>query len=361
MAFSSFAEFTLESGPAVLSVRPEMGGRISSLTWEGTELLFINENVENWGSTFWTSPQSTWNWPPPQALDKGPYTEQATDDGHIIESAEDNATGFKFVKSFKASLSDTSFDITYSIVNVSTSQKQAAPWEITRFASGGMIFYPSGEDTKTGDLSQQILDAEGVSWYKYDSNSVPGGTPKLFDDGSEGWLCHVSNTRYIVLKKFEDSPVSAKAPGENEIELYISPARDYQEMEQQGPYTTLQPGDSLNWTVKWLPKKLPEDLTMEVGNADLAEYARTLSTPPVSLLKSVSKSEFHIYKNSLSIPASIKGSLELEIFNLRGQSVYSQTAAPTSNLGLPQLPQGIYKVKISNQGTTTQLKWFNLH
>ena len=53
------------------------------------------------------------------------------------------------------------------------------------------------------------------------------------------------------MKKFQDLQEGQAAPAEAEIQVYANPGKTFVEIEEQGPYTTLEPGASVNWTVRW--------------------------------------------------------------------------------------------------------------
>jgi len=46
------------------------------------------------------------------------------------------------------------------------------------------------------------------------------------------------------------------APGEAEIQVYVNQGKTYIEIESQGAYTALAPGESLSWTVRWYLKSV---------------------------------------------------------------------------------------------------------
>jgi len=64
-----------KSGQPVHGHRCSPCGRITSFLVDGRNFL-TDDKVDslNWGSTFWPSPQSDWDWPPPAAIDNEPYT-----------------------------------------------------------------------------------------------------------------------------------------------------------------------------------------------------------------------------------------------------------------------------------------------
>src|SRR4051812_24478711 len=51
-------------------VDAKAGGRVSTFKIDDKDFLSgKNINSDNWGSTFWPSPQSAWGWPPLAELD----------------------------------------------------------------------------------------------------------------------------------------------------------------------------------------------------------------------------------------------------------------------------------------------------
>ena len=67
--------YTFASGNTVFAVDAAKAGRIVTFSLAGKNVLTAAKNSQdnNWGSTFWPSPQSAWNWPPPAELDPGAY------------------------------------------------------------------------------------------------------------------------------------------------------------------------------------------------------------------------------------------------------------------------------------------------
>src|SRR5690606_41189428 len=65
--------------------------------------------------------------------------------------------------------------------------------------------------------------------------------------------------RTVLIKKFTDVPLAKNAPSEGEIELFASEVKSgegYVEIEHQGAYEILAPGDSLTWEVVWYLREL---------------------------------------------------------------------------------------------------------
>jgi hypothetical protein len=254
-------------------------GRISAFALDGKNMLSGKEvNATNWGTSLWPSPQSAWGWPPSNELDVKPYSGGVKDSLSIeFVSEKDSLLGYLFSKNYKANPQDTSIIVNYTITNYSDKIQSVAPWEISRVAPGGLTLYPTGQGKKQNLLAKLMEDKDNITWFKYDStkmNFKPGDVPKLIHDGTEGWMAQV-NGEIILIKKFIDVTVAKTAPGEGEIEFYANPDKSYIEIEQQGEYTSLKPGQSLQWEVKWYLRKLPANAKAEIGNKELVTFIRS--------------------------------------------------------------------------------------
>ncbi|MFN6945665.1 MAG: hypothetical protein ACK4ND_12030 [Cytophagaceae bacterium] len=265
--------FSLKSSVSELLVDKDQGGRISSFKFNGIELLSSKAvNPTNWGSTFWPSPQSQWNWPPPPILDRHPYIGIVEGHSLVLLSARDSVkTNYQFGKSLSANTTRDYYNIGYSIKNTHTALQNVAAWEITRVPSGGITFFPAG-DTLWGDMKNLVSNVSGIIWYNYDAEAFTGDK-KLFADGKEGWIAHARDG-LVFIKTYKDIQVADFAPSEAEIEIYINGGKTYQEIEQQGKYTGLDPNASLDWQVKWFVRKLPDNVNSELGSASLVDFVR---------------------------------------------------------------------------------------
>ena len=241
---------TLESGPVTLKVDRANGARIVSLQFQQKELLTGPEiHPENYGSTLWTAPQRAWRWPPYPVLDRGPYAVVQENDGLEFTSATDSTTGLQFIKIFDPLPADTAISITYRIKNNGQNAWQGAPWEVTRVPSEGLIFYQGDQAQvleKTNLPYEQVGELVVFEPEKYPLEEAK----KLFANGEGGWLAHWRD-QVLFVKKFPDLSPGQVAPGEEEVEVYIHQNKDYIELENQGAYQELAPGDSLEWEVRW--------------------------------------------------------------------------------------------------------------
>jgi hypothetical protein len=266
--------YSIELFNLKFEVDAKAAGRISSFKLDGKEFLSGKQvNPDNWGSTFWPSPQSAWGWPPSEELDKNKYTGGIVENSVVLSSEKDSKLGYIVKKEFLANTADTSITIKYSIVNHSDHDQSVSPWEITRIPPGGLTFFPKGKGDKNGKLAPLMKESNGMVWFPYQEDLIPAGHEKLMCDGSEGWMAQINNDM-VFIKKWKDVPFEKNAPGEGEVEIYANPDKSYIEIEPQGPYYLLAPNAGTNWEVKWYLRSLPKGLKVEVGNTELIDFVR---------------------------------------------------------------------------------------
>lgn len=244
------------------------GGRITRFELEGENILVGPEDGSMYGSTFWTSPQSAWNWPPPNAMDVDDYEVAVNEDAGIITltSGDIDKLGVRIIKTFTANLTSNAIDITYTVQNTGDSAGRFAPWEITRVAEGGISFYRQGNGAVNGS-NQGTMDtaiSNGIVWYEHPTDLT--GDNKLFDDSEDGWIAH-TNGELLLVKTFEQA--DSVAPAEAEIELYGT--NNYVEVEQQGSYVELEAGEELHWKLTWHLLKIPTEITVKTESDSLVQ------------------------------------------------------------------------------------------
>lgn len=237
-------KYTISTGKTTMTVATD-GGKILSYQYGDKEIISQTRFPNSFGSTFWTSPQKEWNWPPVAEFDRLPYTvENGTT--LIMTSQKSERLGFVVRKEFAVDETSEAILITYAIINKSDQTRQVAPWEITRVPNDGIIFFDTPIDKIWPADLMKFQSANGVAWYQADE--APENR-KVNADG-KGWLAYCANGLLLV-KKFEDLDASQPAPGEAEIQIYVNQRKTFIEIESQGAYTTLQPGEELKWTVRW--------------------------------------------------------------------------------------------------------------
>jgi hypothetical protein len=260
---------------AIIDVRN--GGRLEALALNGENSLSGKKvNPGNWGTSLWPSPQKAWGWPPSQQLDNLVYFVLSDSSEIVLKSQKDTKQAFVFTKAYKIDTKDTSLVVTYTILNDTTVAQKVAAWEISRVAPLGLTFYPSGDEAKRGEVAALTKDSIGVTWFQYDTTTVPkNGVPKLLTDGKEGWLAQANNGLLLV-KSFEDVAAGKYAPEEGEIEFYTNPDRSYIEIEQQGTYVELPAGGQIVYVVRYKLVKLPSSVHVTIGDVDLLKIARSM-------------------------------------------------------------------------------------
>ena len=256
----------IKVGDVTMTIYPTKGAKIMSLKYKGQEVISQQKAPESFGSTFWTSPQKEWNWPPVQEFDKGVYQVEEHDGRLIMTSEVSPRLKYRVRKEFAAASPGPSeggesgggFVVTYSIINESDETRQVAPWEITRVENtGGVIFFDAPLDGITPAGILPFKAEHGAVWYNPDETNE---NRKINADG-KGWYAYC-NKGLLLLKKFDDLPSQtsnlksqtsqlAPAPGEAEIQVYVNRGKTFIELESQGAYTTLKPHEELSWTVRW--------------------------------------------------------------------------------------------------------------
>lgn len=240
-------KYTLSNGHLQMVIDAERGAKILSLKYDDQEVISQSRWPESFGSTFWTSPQKEWNWPPVPEIDKQAYSVEK--DGKVLRmtSGVSDRLKYRIRKEFSVDEKDGAFVITYSIINESNETRQVAPWEITRVKNeGGLIFFEAPADSIWPAGLMNFTNAQGAAWYVADEAQQ---NRKVNADG-KGWLAYLANGLLLV-KRFEDLDATQPAPGEAEVQVYVNRGKTYIELENQGPYSTLQPQQQLSWTVRW--------------------------------------------------------------------------------------------------------------
>lgn len=263
---------TLRLGNLAMVVDASFGGRITEFSLDGKNALVSAGELT--GSTFWTSPQKDWGWPPPPVIDTDPF-ELHQHEGHFkLISAIDPTLGVRVEKTFRGNAHGNGFDITYTLRNMSDRTLKLAPWEVTR-VSGGYFFYPTLGNQIRSDL--KTTEVEGITWYFYQANELSdGGSHKVLDDGAEGWIANANpETGLLLIKSYSDISANQFAPNEAEVELYASTRQNYVEIELQGAYTSIPPKTSVDWMVTWYLQHIGARSVIGIGDPEIVRRVRT--------------------------------------------------------------------------------------
>jgi len=267
---------TLEFGHIKIIANAQHGARITSFSYDDQELLTqSHDHPENFGSTLWDAPQSRWHWPPPCTLDSEPYTIHLDALRLTLISNVDKASGLQFTKQISPLLGQAGVIIEYSIKNTSNQAITTAAWEITR-APGGITFVPAAQLTPTANSDLPDLKIIGdFAWYTIDPAPLSIGK-KAFLDVYAGWLAHVTPNRLLFVKSFTPLTSDRYSSGHAAVEVYAHIDGAYVELENHGPRTLLEPGDSLSYAVRWFLQPIPDHIAVVSGNQELVHFAQEI-------------------------------------------------------------------------------------
>jgi len=239
--------YTIKTGDLSMTIDAGQGAKVTSFTCNGKEVISQIQRFNAWGSTFWTSPQSEWNWPPVAEYDRMPYEVEQKEDVLVMTSKVSERFQYQIRKEFRAN-GENAFTVTYSIINHAAEARRVAPWEITRVLSQGVVFFecPVKEIEAAAGEMIPFEQKYGMAWYGFGEEKP---NRKANADG-QGWLAYC-NDSLLLVKKFPNLIASQPAPAEAEIQIYVNEGNSFTELESQGAYTLLQPGQELKYDVTW--------------------------------------------------------------------------------------------------------------
>ncbi len=289
-------DVALDTGPLEVRISPTTGGRLATLRYRGVDLVLPRGRVPGfWGDTFWPSPQSLFDWPPPRVLDGDAYEVLAHSARRIVLRSEvDPGLGLQFDKSYSVGV-DT-LDFSFTVRNAGPVTRSLAPWQVTRAPRVGLVVWAPGEPFRDDDRLAKQREDPGC-WYVHDRGTQPfpgltsrdglaaihvpdvPRTCKLFTD-ARGWQAHVHDAT-VLLRVFPDLAPAQAAPRQAEVELFFTPERDYIELENQGPHQTLQPGESLHYATQWRLATLPGQVPTHRVTPALVEALESLLGEPL--------------------------------------------------------------------------------
>lgn len=277
-------DITLSAGNLELVVRPACGGRVAALRYDGEPLLVGPDvNPSNWGTTYWTSPQSSWGWPPIAAIDTDPFLVTSRAPLELVgPRGRVGDAELQLTKRFRSLRGASGFELTYDLRNVGSRTAQVAGWQISRVFPGGLTFFPTGASELTPIPPHGALHLEKralVSAYDHDKFET-GRSLKVHADGMGGFLAHVARPQgrspLLFLKAFVDSTPDEQAPGEGEVEIFANEDGAYVEVEVQGKLETIEPNATSRFQVRWIVSPLPEGVSDQAFDPGLTEFAANL-------------------------------------------------------------------------------------
>ena len=249
--------FVIKAGNVTMTVSAKEGGKIMSYKYGETEMISQLRMQNQYGSTFWTSPQKEWNWPPVTEFDRAAYNDEShlckrtfgeNTQSLFLTSQIGRKLPFQILKQYAPDPKGKFIRVSYTIINKGDESRKVAPWEITRVISDeeGLIFFDAPVESITPANLIPFKGESGASWYNFETGAQ---NRKINADG-KGWLAYSANG-LLMIKKFDDINPSQPAPDEAEIQVYVNQGKTYIELESQGEYKTLAPGEGFTWDVDW--------------------------------------------------------------------------------------------------------------
>lgn len=253
--------FSLKCDHISIEIDPNLGGRVISAKLDDRELLLQErEELVNWGSTFWLAPQKLWNWPPPAAIHLGSYGAKIHGDSLVLTSEIDEQFACQVSKTFHFNEDRNCLEIEYRIINEGDAILEIGPWEITVVpANETKVFFARGKEPSGANSNLFFEDRGGIAWLDYETAELMDAQ-KLFDNSREGWLAYI-NGDMLFVKSFEIIPPESLAPGQGNVEVYVSKKFEYIELENHGKYASLAPGEHLDYQVRWYLRILPAEVS----------------------------------------------------------------------------------------------------
>ena len=272
--------YILEVGNTSFEVDPALGGRITRFAAAGANVLMPLEDLGDWtngGSTFWTSPQAAWGWPPPEPMDRLPYRAEV-EGTHLVLTSPDTLVGaatLRIEKRFWVEAEREAIGLQYAVTNLGDALTLAG-WEISRVPATGVTFYSGGPALALGGAKLPATQASlGVVWMDHGAQESEA---KLGADADAGFIAYACPTLLFV-KTFADVAPGAAAEGEAEVELYVKP-REYVEIEQQSAARLLETGDTLSYALRWYIRPMDSQVEVAPGSESLLSFAKRVAGVP---------------------------------------------------------------------------------
>ena len=242
---------TLRRDNISLTVDPADGGRIVSLRYAGKEVLSeLRDSMGfQYGSVSWPGPQADWNWPPPAAMDRDPYTVQKVEQHSVLLISDpDPATGLVLQKRYRLG-PDSDIGLTYWITNRGDTTRAVGAWEVTRLPySGSFEFFSDSLRVERGNA--RTLESDG-NHHRIVLDDRQAHTTKVFTKLDTVPATYVNNgvalEKHTVVTDFY-----RVAPDQAPLEIYLAPKAGFVEFELHGDYRKLGFGETSTLRSKWV-------------------------------------------------------------------------------------------------------------
>jgi hypothetical protein len=272
--------YCLRVGDVALGVTPQIGGRIISLRYKGTELLFSQDEHKGevfdfstihdlqaekirlgfrlWGGDkTWVAPQYAWmGGVPPLDLDAGQYVVDVDETGITMTSPLCRETGIRIIRRVTLN-TDGSIFLDQTFRNESENIIKKGIWDVTQIVRPFDVYLPAQEnqiraykDEGSVEEAQHKISSEN-NWVK-----IRCDEPLHFKFGG-----FIREGRLVLLRKGGDANfaftktftinVDAHYAHDAIVEVYNSPQYDYLEIEVHAPLVPLKKGEEISHRQIW--------------------------------------------------------------------------------------------------------------
>lgn len=249
----------IASGNVRLAIDPKVGGRVASMTLDGREILKTSRdrNHWHWGSTVWVAPQRDWDWPPSTVIDSDPYTVVQADESKIVvRSRVDPKSGLQLTKHFEfndSAKEKPTAKMTYVVHNRGKALRKVGIWENTRVVWDGRTRLPARSKIRLSKPSAAIEKIERAKSTTLIFDEHQPDQQKIFCTppvSESGYTWNSFQLDDLVLTKSRPYPKTV-APNHAPLEIYLAPKQGFAELENQGAYEAIGPGESTRMVVMW--------------------------------------------------------------------------------------------------------------
>ncbi len=254
---------------------------MTALRVGGRNLLTGPEiDAGNFGSTFWTSPQSAWGWPPVPEVDHAAYRASIEDSAIVMRSAPSASLGVEIEK---------------QLLRRSGARRRA-------------VRVPHPQPGPGADPDRALADHPGRAGRPDVLPLGRGGLPALEPRRARRARRHLVRLRQGVDHRApealrrrprrvagprrrrraagEDLPggPARGARARRGADRESTPARrtPTSRWRRREPTRSVAPGAALTWQVVWLARRLPRNLSVSVGSAALLAHVRALVAADVA-------------------------------------------------------------------------------
>ncbi|MBU0468200.1 MAG: DUF4380 domain-containing protein [Candidatus Omnitrophica bacterium] len=283
--------YRLISKDVSLGIIPQMGGRIISLTHQGEELFFVQDEfkgdiyyldkIDNlrdkklemgfrvWGGDkTWVSPQQAW-WEaiPPIDLDAGSYSIKI--DGNTVEMQSPicRETGLRIIRRIR--LDDGIVHLQQTFRNETNNLINRGIWNVTQVLRPFEVYLPASRNNIKA-YRDEGLNEDASSKISKESNFVK----VLCDDNThfkvggfidEGIIVALrkTNAGTLAFSRLFDVDLKCQYAHNASVEIYNSKKYNYLEIEVHAPLVTLGKGQEVSHSQTWILKRFDNNIDPE--------------------------------------------------------------------------------------------------